>query len=166
MQSMAKLLSSVGNHCALEQSGCWVTMVMFLLLPELTKVWDTWGCPMCWEPRALSFVDRALCLLCCWLRLFSGDVSCHHVYVTAEPEWCFSCLGITARRCDRLRATQGTRAALPRGKTNLSYFKWVKFLSKYVVYKSRHMNKDRNMYAFSSTLKCCSKRCQKSVVLP
>jgi len=23
------------------------------------------GCPMCWEPRAFSLADRALCLLCC-----------------------------------------------------------------------------------------------------
>lgn len=106
-----------------------MTMVMFLLLPELTQVWDTWGCPMCWERRAFSFADRALCPLC------SGDVPCRQnlndvpLALEQRPD------DVIARERRRALELHYQR------ENNRSYFKWVTFPSKYGVYKSRHMNK-------------------------
>lgn len=143
-----------------------MTMVIFLPLPELTKVWGTWGCPMCWEPRAFSSAERALCLLRCWSWLLSGDVEHLGVYGTAEPDRCFSCLGITASGWHRPRATQGTRAALPRGKAHPRYFERDIFLSKHAVYNSGQRDKYRRTRTFPSKLTRCSKPCQKPAVLP
>lgn len=70
-----------------------------------------------------------------------------------EQNW-FCCFGVTASRCNCLRMTQDTRAALPSREAHLSYFQWDMFLPKYTVYKSRC--KFMSMYTFSSKLMHCN----------
>lgn len=161
LSSHHSLWQSCGTNWSSERSGCWVTMVMFLPLPDLTKVW-VHGVSHVWELRAFSTVDRALSPLMLatallWRCLMGSNPCDSKTGMLVSLPWNNSQLMWWPE------STQGTWAALPRGKTSLSYPKWDVFLSKQIGYKSRQMNKYRNMCTFLSKFICCSKCCQKSV---
>lgn len=143
-----------------DQAAEWPWLCSFLF--QTSQRFGYMGCPMCWELRAFSTVDRALSPLMLptallWRCLMGSNPRDSKTGMLVSLPWNNSQLMWWPE------STQGTWAALPRGKTSLSYPKWDMFLSKQIGYKSRQMNKYRNMCTFLSKFICCSKCCQKSV---
>lgn len=94
------------------------------------------GYPTCWEPRAFSSVDRALSPLLLvmallWRCSMGSNLRDNKTGMLVSLPWNNSQLMWWPE------STQGTWAALPRGKTRLSYPQWDVFLSKQIGYKSR-----------------------------
>lgn len=101
-----------GTNWSSERSGCWVTMVMFLPLPD--KVW-VHGCAMCWELRALSTVDTALSPLLLVPALL-WRCSMGSKLPDSNTAMLVPCLGKTASWCGGLRAHRALELHYPEGK--------------------------------------------------